>query len=188
MSSRAAGVKAAVERYARGDKSALQALKELGLLSDREPQGRGYVLYKALKHGLDVTALVRYLGWEEFEELIRYVLDELGFNTAFHLRLDCNGGAEFDVVAWSKRLALVVEAKRWRSGRGMWARIACDHLEKVRKCLSRLIAFAPAVVPIVVCATDVSSAPCGVPVVPVWKIGSLLSSFDHLKNHIVVLG
>ncbi|ACB38977.1 restriction endonuclease [Pyrobaculum neutrophilum] len=180
-----AGLEAAVKRYLAGDRSALEVLRDAGFLDGREPSTRGYVLYKALKLGIDVSSYARYLDWREFEEFIRHVFSEFGYMVASNVRLSCGRGAEFDVVAWSREVAFVAEAKRWKGGR--WSEVARRHLEKVRRCLTKLQAFAPSVVPLVVTSTEAAAISDGVPIVPIGKIGNFLASFHDLKDQIAVL-
>ncbi|MEZ0319901.1 MAG: restriction endonuclease, partial [Pyrobaculum sp.] len=172
--------------YLAGNAEALRLLKEAGFLNEDEPTSRGYVLYKALKHGYDVLSAVRYLGWDDFEYFLRLVFEEFGFSTAANLRLSCDRGAEFDIIAWKRDLAFVIEAKKWRSGWGRWGQVARDHLEKIRRCLPKLLLFAPSVVPLVVTSAQFSSIINGVPVVSVEKIRDFLTSFDHFQDQIVM--
>ncbi|MFN3804098.1 MAG: NERD domain-containing protein [Pyrobaculum sp.] len=184
MSSRRQSLRLCVKSYISGDHSAFQCLKELGLISEREPPSRGYVLYKALKCGIDVIDYAKYLDWREFEEFIRNVFIEFGFNVVSNLRLNCGGGAEFDVVAWNRQVVYVVEAKKWKSG--AWREVAASHLEKTRRCLSWLLAFAPLVVPLVI-STGVSLISNRVPIVSIEKIGDFLTSFNNFKDKVVIL-
>jgi hypothetical protein len=177
----------AVRRYLSGDSSALDCLKQLGFLEAEERASRGYILYKALKSGINVTSYIRRLSWDEFEEFIKYVFVEFGFNVVSNLRLDCNGGVEFDVVAWNREIVFVVEAKKWKAGGGRWAEVARRHLEKVVKCRSKLLAFAPSAAPLVITSTDTSFIHGGVPVVSAEKLGHFLSSFYDFKNEIIIL-
>lgn len=178
---------ALVRRFLDGDRSVVDRLAEVGFIERGEPLTRSYVLYKALKSGINVSSYVRRLEWREFEEFIRYVFSEFGYNVVANIRLECDGGAEFDIVAWSRDVAFVVEAKRWRVGGGRWEEVARIHLQKVTRCLHKLLAFSPSVVPLVVTSTDASFISRGVPVVPAWKIGSFLASFDHFKDQITIL-
>lgn len=180
-------LKSYIAAYLAGDAEALRLLKEAGFLNEGEPTSRGYVLYKALKSGYDVLSAVKYLNWDDFEYFLRLVFEEFGFSTAANLRLSCDRGAEFDVVAWKRDLAFVIEAKKWRSGRGKWGQVARSHLEKVRRCLHKLLLFAPSVVPLVVTSARFSSIIGGVPVVSVEKIRDFLTSFDYFKDQIAVL-
>jgi len=180
-------VHAAVRLYLSGDVSALDCLRRLGFIGAREPASRGYVLYKALKGGIDVTSHIKRLDWKEFEVFIRHVFAEFGFNVTSNLRLDCNGGVEFDVVAWNREIAFVVETKKWKGGRGKWSEVADKHLKKVTRCLSKLLAFAPSVAPLVITSTDTGFIHRGVPVISAWKIGHFLASFHDLKDEIAVL-
>jgi hypothetical protein len=181
------GVDAAVRQYLSGDASALDSLRRLGFIGSGEPASRGYVLYKALKGGINVAGYIKRLDWREFEVFIRHVFVEFGFNVASNLRLDCDGGVEFDVVAWNREVVFVVEAKKWRSGGGRWPEVASIHLKKVSRCLSKLLAFAPSVAPLVITSSDTGFIHSGVPVIPAWKIGHLLASFHDLKDEVAIL-
>lgn len=173
-----------ITAYLKGDTSALKCLRDLGFLSHGEPATRGYVLYKALKIGIDVTNSISSLQWGDFEEFIRRIFDEFGYRVVSNLRLDCGKRAEFDVVAWNNHIVFVIEAKMWKSGN--WEIVANRHLEKVKKCLSKLLAFAPSVTPLVV-SLRASAISGGVPVVPIQKLGHFLASLDYFKDHILVL-
>ncbi len=173
-------MKLCIKSYLSGGSA--DCLKSLGFLSDGEPTSRGYVLYKALKHGVDVVSLAKFLHWREFEEFIRYVFSEVGFGVVSNLRMNCGG--EFDVVAWSRRIAFVIEAKKWRGGN--LRKVATSHLEKVRKCLPQLFAFSRCVAPLVVNSTGVNTISNGVPIVSVEKLGSFLTSFHYFEDQIAV--
>lgn len=150
------------------------------------PGGPGYVLYMALRKGIrvDVVRLARQLSWKDFEEFLRHVFREFGYHVASNIRLECVGGrAEFDLLAWDRRFVLVVEAKRWKYGGSRWPHVAEVHRSKVERCLATLLALAPAAVPLVVTATEVSLLAGGVPVVSVSKLRHFLTSFyDHLDE------
>ncbi len=178
---------AAVRQYLLGNLSALDCLRRLGFIEAGEPASRGYVLYKALKVGINATSYIKRLDWREFEEFISNVFAEFGFHVVSNLRLDCNGGVEFDVVAWNREIVLVVEAKKWRSGGERWTEVADRHLEKITRCRSKLLAFAPSVAPLVITSTDTGFVHRGVPVVPVDKLGHFLASFHNIKDKITIL-
>ncbi|MCU7788129.1 restriction endonuclease [Pyrobaculum sp. 3827-6] len=175
----------AVKSFLEGDKSSAECLTALGILDRGEPLTRSYVLYKALKMGIPVSSYIKKLNWYEFEEYIRYVFSEYGFNTASNVRLECDGGAEFDIIAWNREVAFVIEAKKWKGG-SRWAEVAQRHLKKVAKCVDKLLAFSPSIVPIVVTSTDASLISSGVAVIPAWKIGSFLASFNDFKDQVAV--
>jgi Holliday junction resolvase-like predicted endonuclease len=181
------GVDVAVRQYLSGNSSALDCLRRLGFIEAGEPASRGYVLYKALKVGINVINHIKRLDWKEFEEFIGHVFAEFGFHVATNLRLDCNGGVEFDIVAWNKEIVLVVEAKKWKGGGGKWAEVADRHIEKISRCRSKLLAFAPSIAPLVVTSTDTGFIHRGVPVIPVDKLGHFLASFHDIKNKIAIL-
>lgn len=175
-----------IKKYLTGDKSALECLSTSGFLGAGEPKSRGYVLFKALKSGFKVSSLAKNLEWYEFEEFLKYIFDEYGYHVATNVRYHCGETVEFDLVAWRKDVAIVVEAKKWKVGGEKWRDVASRHLEKVRKCADKLLVFAPLVVPLVVTSTEVSLISGGVPVISISKIGSFLSSLDYLQDQIAV--
>jgi len=176
-----------ITAYVKGDSSALECLLSLGFIEKGEPMSRGYVLYKALKSGLDVVDAVRSLEWRDFEELLRLIFADFGYNVAANVRLNCGGIAEFDLIAWNKELAIVVEAKRWKVGGARWQEVARRHLEKMRRCRLKLLAFAPAAAPLVVTSTATNFIAGGVPVVSIENVGHFLTSLDYLKDQIAML-
>ncbi|MEM4891461.1 MAG: restriction endonuclease [Pyrobaculum sp.] len=179
-------VKSEVVKFLSGDNSALDCLVVLGFLKAGEPRGKGYVLFKALKKGLKLSPYLRNLEWYEFEEFLKHVFSEYGYEVVTNLRYNCNGGVEFDLVAWSREYALVIEAKRWKMGGVKWREVASRHREKVEKCVEKLHAFAPSVIPLVVTSTETSFISDGVPVISVFKIGSFLSSLDYFIDQVLV--
>ncbi|MEL9991797.1 MAG: nuclease-related domain-containing protein [Thermoproteus sp.] len=185
-------LKRAVEDAVRGlqlDEEERRCLEEAGLYRAGLLAPRPYLIYKALEKGvqLDLSSLSRYLSWQEFEEIILHILEGWGYSARRDFRLECRGRkAEFDIVAWSKKYVLAIEAKHWKYGGGKWAEVARSHAEKTRICLERLKSLAPRVVPVVVTLTSTGAVIEGVPVLSISLLPDFLRNVDDLDDQILV--
>ncbi|MEZ0247708.1 MAG: nuclease-related domain-containing protein [Thermoproteus sp.] len=185
-------LKRAVEDAIRGlqlDEEERRCLEEAGLYGAGLLAPRPYLIYRALERGvqLDLSSLSRQLSWQEFEEVILHILEGWGYSARRGVRLNCGGHrAEFDVVAWSKKYVLAIEAKHWKYGGGKWAEVARSHAEKTRRCLEGLRPLAPRVVPIVVTLTSIGAVVEGVPVLSISLLPDFLRNIDYLGDQILI--
>jgi hypothetical protein len=168
----------------------LRCLEELGLAREGLLAPRPYLIYKALSLGipLDLAKISRALTWEEFEEVVQYLLEGWGYSVYKHLRLDCGGkAAEFDVVGRSRDMALVAEIKHWKYGGSKWGEVARAHLEKTARCLDKLKALAPRVLPAVITMTSTNFISGGVPVISIVALRDFLARLDDFSDQVLIL-
>jgi len=167
-----------IERYITGDLASANCLEQLGL---REPFApRLQLIIAALKRGiqLNLTRISRVLTWEEFEKLIKYIIENLGYSVLTNVNLECGRRAEFDVIAWNYKWTLIIEAKKWKFGGIKWRDVAAGHLRKIETCLSKLSSFGKTLIPLVIASTDVQLVVDGVPVVSISKLINFISQLD----------
>ncbi len=186
-------IKRAVEDVIEGkplDDEERSCLEELGLYRDGLLAPRPYLVFKALELGtpLDLSKISKSLSWQEFEEIILYILEGWGFSASRDVRLQCgNRRAEFDVIARSDRYLVVIEAKRWKYGGSRWNEVVRDHLEKIRICLPQLKSLAPRVIPVVITLTSFNAVVSGVPVLSISLLADFLRNIDNLGDQVLIL-
>lgn len=175
----------------------VERLSDMGLLKlgDGEvmadPEQRLGLAVKALGEGADLEKICRLLNWQEFEEIAVKALEANGFSTFKHFSFESDGARrQIDVVGVGQMLVICLDCKRWRRGlRGAAAReVVAKQVERARslasneKARARLNVSAGAMVyfvPVVVGLADASPRfISGVPIVPVLKLNSFLSSID----------
>ncbi len=118
-------------------------LEDLGVVAR---VGEEYVLIDSLKalelvHKLgvvDVSRLLRFIEWSEFEEFVAKVLEEEGYEVFRDLKRTSISRFQIDVLGIdrSRALGLVVECKRWSRVLSSLARLAeaaRNHVERVKK-------------------------------------------------------
>ncbi|WP_446753049.1 hypothetical protein [Vulcanisaeta sp. JCM 16161] len=144
---------------------------------------------------VDLESISRYLPWDEFEALIRFLFEEWGFRVVSRLRVPVAGSrVEFDVIAYRRPWVLLIEAKRWRRASSSIRQIVNRHLEKVR-----LVARAPEVlmgrigvnwgeallIPVVITWHRASTEFIeGVPVVSIYQVNSFINELDGIIDNI----
>jgi hypothetical protein len=89
----------------------------------------------AIKAGVDIERVSKYLDWLEFEEMVAYTFEENGYHVKRRYRFQAEGRRwEIDVLALKKPLVVCAECKHWAKGLGDTTarRIVEKHMEKVR--------------------------------------------------------
>lgn len=149
------------------------------------------IAVKSLAGGADPEKVCRLLSWQEFEEIAVRSLEANGFSTVKHFVFKtANGRREVDVIGMGHVLVICLDCKHWMKGvRGAVGEgVATRQIERVQslasdeRCRSRLgispsatVYFVPAIVSLL------DSGPKfirEVPIVPVLKLNSFLSSID----------
>jgi hypothetical protein len=175
----------------------VQGLSDLGMVTFEQEtvlldaEKRLSIALEALKEGADLERVCRFLSWQEFEEITVKSFRENGFSTIKHFRFGSSDHRrEIDVIGIGHLLGVCVDCKHWLKGiRGTTGqKIAVNQIERVqrlashRRSMSRLgipaakeFYFVPAIVSLVDAGPRFIA---GVPIVPVLKLGSFLSSID----------
>lgn len=88
--------------------------------------------------GVDVSRMIRFVEWRDFEKYIAEVLEEEGYEVFHDVKRSSVKRFQIDVLAinTSSRIALVVECKRWSRTLSALAKLveaARNHLSRVRK-------------------------------------------------------
>jgi len=146
---------------------------------------------KVLNEGADFEKICRLLSWQEFENITVKSLEANGFSTIKHFAFRSQDRRrEIDVVGTRHMLVVCLDCKHWMKGlRGAIAgEIVAKQVERVeglasnRKAKDRLGISAKNVayfVPVIVSLIDAGPKFIdGVPIVPVLKLNSFLSSID----------
>jgi len=88
--------------------------------------------------GIDVSRLLRFVEWQEFEKYVAEVLEEEGYEVFHNVKRDSVKRFQIDVLAVNSlsRVALVVECKRWSRVLSSLAKLvdaARNHVARVKK-------------------------------------------------------
>jgi len=155
---------------------------------------------KALEHGADFERICRLLSWQEFEDITVKSLEASGFSTVKHFAFRSGGyRREIDVVGVRDMLVICTDCKHWMKGlRGATAKeIVAKQVERVRNLASNELAKrklgisarrTPFFIPVVVSLVEAGPRFIdGVPIVPVLKLNSFLSSIDPFVEGILIV-
>jgi len=149
------------------------------------------IAHEALNQGADLEKVCRLLSWQEFEEITTRSLEANGFSTFKHFVFMLNRRRrEIDVIGIAHVLVVCLDCKHWMKGiRGrIGEEIVSRQIERVQSLathessLDRLrigvgndLYLVPAIVSLVDAGPRFIRH---VPVVPVLKLNSFLSSID----------
>ena len=103
----------------------LNSLEEEGLVNISEGQieasldQRLKIAINAVKSGADFQRVSKQLGWKEFEEMVAYTFEEIGYKVKRRFRFSAEGRRwEIDVLATKKPLIICAECKHWAKSLG----------------------------------------------------------------------
>jgi hypothetical protein len=146
---------------------------------------------KSLAQGADPEKVCRLLSWQEFEEISVNALEANGFSAVKHFVLKAeNHRREIDVIGVGRMLVICLDCKHWTKGvrgavgEGVASRqiervqsLAADERSKSRLGISSkaTVYFVPAIVSLL---DSGQKFILEVPIVPVLKLNSFLSSID----------
>ena len=175
----------------------VEGLSDLGMVTFEQEivlldvEKRLSIALEALKKGADLERVCRFLSWQEFEEITVKSLRANGFSTFKHFVFGANDSRrEIDVIGVGHFLVVCLDCKHWLKGiRGTTGqKVAVRQIERVRRLASHEQSMSrlgiPAdkefyFVPVIVSLVDAGPKFIAkVPVVPVLKLGSFLSSID----------
>jgi len=145
----------------------------------------------ALREGADLERVCRLLSWQEFEEIAVRSLCANGYSVFKHFVFKSNDHRrEIDVIGVGQNLVVCLDCKHWMKGiRGtVGEKIAARQIERVQGLVQsaesgsrlgistrRTLYFVPAIVSLFGTGPRFISQ---VPIVPVLKLNSFLSSLD----------
>jgi len=168
-----------------------------------DPVGRVLIAARAVGLGADVERVSRYLSWQEFEQLIDYVLRVNGYATLKHHRVKAaNRRYEIDIVGARSRIVVAIDCKHWQSSwkRSEIKRSATSQLERAKALSteSNLRTLATSldvelsgrlyVVPVVATLKETAvKVHLGVPIVPAYKFARFLEEMPGYLNHLATL-
>ncbi len=188
-------------------KKHLQTFLEKGLLNKSgkfftiSSTQKFMVVVEALKHGIPIDVLSKYLTWKDFEYTVQNILENLGYDTLIHQRLKFNGKTyEVDVVAFYGEIVLCIDCKHWKHGfKGkilqhivenhlVKANILLKNIKKIGEKAGKKIVNKPKILPMIICLTETQPKIFnGVPVVPILKLKSFLEGFYGYLDQLRIL-
>ncbi|MGA9140362.1 MAG: hypothetical protein WBZ29_09065 [Methanocella sp.] len=133
---------------------------------------------RALKHDLDD------LTWQEFEELLRDILDQHNFEVKFRKVFKFNGrGYQIDVVGYRKDLCLCIDGKKYGRGRYRASSIKAEALKHYKRCLVHEEAFSIRSIPVIVSWIDDNLiTENGCIILPVHMLNDFLLNLDYILD------
>ena len=178
-------------------KKHLQTFLEKGLLNKSgkfftiSSTQKFMVVVEALKHGIPIDVLSKYLTWKDFEYTVQNILENLGYDTLIHQRLKFNGKTyEVDVVAFYGEIVLCIDCKHWKhrlkgkilqhivENHLVKTNILLKNIKKIGEKAGKKIVNKPKILPMIICLTETQPKIFnGVPVVPILKLKSFLEGF-----------
>ncbi|MDH4212792.1 MAG: hypothetical protein OEV85_02625 [Candidatus Thorarchaeota archaeon] len=183
-------------------------LEHLGVYGDKDGvivvdrEKRIDLAMAAVEKGMEISEVISFLTWKDFEGLIAGILVENGFRCIESYRRKGNSferGMEIDVIGVRGRLVFAIDAKMWgvRGGKSSSLRTAVekqkvrtkklvnqsDHLSRKMKAeIQGQYEFVPIIVTWLVEEVELHE---GVPVVPVFKFNSFVLDFESYRDLIV---
>lgn len=71
-------------------------------------------ILSALRLGVDASTLAKHLDWKEFEKLTTALLNEVGYEAEWDVKLTHGSGRiQVDVLAYGGSILLLIDCKRW---------------------------------------------------------------------------
>ena len=67
--------------------------------------------------GEEIENVLKDVNWKEFEEFVKKILENHGFETFHNFRFKTRRRYEIDVFGIKRNLALIIDCKKWRRGR-----------------------------------------------------------------------
>jgi len=178
--------------------SGMLTLEEEIVSLDAEKRLR--IALEALSQGADLEKVCRLLSWQEFEEIATRSLEANGYSTFKHFVFMLNGRRrEIDAIGVGHLLVVCLDCKHWMKGiRGrVGEEIVSRQIARVQNLaahepsLDRLrigvgndLYFVPAIVSLVEAGPRFIKH---VPVVPVLKLNSFLSSIDPFVDELFTI-
>lgn len=130
----------------------------------------------AIKNGVPIEEVSRYIDWKDFEGLVAEILDSKHFDVLRNFRLT-KPTMEIDVVGVRLGIALIIDCKHWkRLSHSALETIVVKQVERVKHYISN--AKDVAAVPVIVTLNqEETSFISKVPIVPILQLSSFIDEF-----------
>ena len=130
----------------------------------------------AIKNGVPIEEVSRYIDWKDFEGLVAEILDSKHFDVLRNFRLT-KPTMEIDVVGVRLGIALIIDCKHWkRLSHSAIETIVVKLLERVKHYISNAkdVIAAPVIVTL---NQEETSFISKVPIVPILQLSSFIDEF-----------
>ena len=130
----------------------------------------------AIKNGVPIEEVSRYIDWKDFEGLVAEILDSKHFDVLRNFRLT-KPTMEIDVVGVHLGIALIIDCKHWkRLSHSALETIVVKQVERVKHYISN--AKDVIAVPVIVTLNqEETSFISKVPIVPILQLSSFIDEF-----------
>ena len=130
----------------------------------------------AIKNGVPIEEVSRYIDWKDFEGLVAEILDSKHFDVLRNFRLT-KPTMEIDVVGVRLGIALIIDCKHWkRLSHSALETIVVKQVERVKHYISN--AKDVIAVPVIVTLNQEETSFINkVPIVPILQLSSLIDEF-----------
>jgi len=130
----------------------------------------------AIKNGVPIEEVSRYIDWKDFEGLVAEILDSKHFDVLRNFRLT-KPTMEIDVVGVRLGIALIIDCKHWkRLSHSALETIVVKQVERVKHYISN--AKDVIAVPVIVTLNqEETSFISNVPIVPILQLSSFIDEF-----------
>ena len=130
----------------------------------------------AIKNGVPIEEVSRYIDWKDFEGLVAEILDSKQFDVLRNFRLT-KPTMEIDVVGVRLGIALIIDCKHWkRLSHSALETIVVKQVERVKHYISNAkdVIAAPVIVTL---NQEETSFINRVPIVPILQLSSFIDEF-----------
>ena len=130
----------------------------------------------AIKNGVPIEEVSRYIDWKDFEGLVAEILDSKHFDVLRNFRLT-KPTMEIDVVGVRLGIALIIDCKHWkRLSHSALETIVVKQVERVKHYISNAkdVIAAPVIVTL---NQEETSFINKVPIVPILQFSSFIDEF-----------
>ena len=130
----------------------------------------------AIKNGVPIEEVSRYIAWKDFEGLVAEILDSKHFDVLRNFRLT-KPTMEIDVVGVRLGIALIIDCKHWkRLSHSALETIVVKQVERVKHYVSNAkdVIAAPVIVTL---NQEETSFISKVPIVPILQLSSFIDEF-----------
>jgi len=130
----------------------------------------------AIKNGVPIEEVSRYIDWKDFEGLVAEILDSKHFDVLRNFRLT-KPTMEIDVVGVRLGIALIIDCKHWkRLSHSALETIVVKQVERVKHYISNAkdVIAAPVIVTL---NQEETSFINKVPIVPILQLSSFIDEF-----------
>ena len=130
----------------------------------------------AIKNGVPIEEVSRYIDWKDFEGLVAEILDSKHFDVLRNFRMT-KPTMEIDVVGVRLGIALLIDCKHWkRRSRSALETIVVKQIERVKHYISSTKDVVAAPVIVTLNQEEISFIN-KVPIVPILQFSSFIDEF-----------